>query len=193
MKIALDVESTLADVQSAFREEYEKRHGVEAEISETWGFDNVDYSKSEFFKITQSLWKNNYLSILPTEDELRTTTRELRDIAGQVDLVTGRQGADQNMKAWAEFVGVVYENFYSVPTQKGKSSLGYDVLIDDSPRHIDAINDDQYLFLYNQPYNQDEALTGESLPHNVTRIDNLSQCIVPITEIRDKDDDFNRV
>lgn len=185
MKIALDIESTLADIPAAFRDEYEKRHGERPEISTTWGFDNVSYDASTFHEITQSIWKHNSFKILPTEDPLSIPTRKIYETSSGVDLVTGRQGVEEKMRKWAEFQDVWFDDLISVSSQEEKADLGYDILIDDAPRHLRSLNDDQYLFLYNQPYNRNEPL-----PKNATRVDNLHQCELSLLEVRNEDGRF---
>ena len=185
MKIALDIESTLADIPAAFRDEYENRHGEKPDISTTWGFENVSYGADKFHKITQQIWEENSLKILPTEDPISIPTRKIYETANGVDLVTGRQGVEEKMRKWADFQDVWYDDLYSVSSQEEKADLGYDVIIDDSPRHIDTLHDDQYLFLYNQPYNR-----NYNLPKNASRVDNLHQCELSLLEVRTKDDRF---
>lgn len=185
MKIALDIESTIADVVSAFQEEYEERHGETPMENTTWEFENVGYDASTFFELTQSRWKHHHLDIPPTEEDVTISTRKIYEQADTVDLVTGRQGAEDHMKEWAEFYDIWYDDFKSVDSQEEKLEMDYDVLIDDSPKHIEALDEDQYLFFYTMPYNKDVLL-----PQNATRVDNLHQVEISLNQIRVRDDSF---
>lgn len=177
MNVALDIESTLADVATPFRNEYENRHGVRPEPWEEWDFEDAQFSFSDFMEITTSNWKHHLNAIPAMENGVMPKVHAIRELTDKVDIVTGRSGIDRQLRAWLDTKGVVYDNFVTVDSQEEKAEIGYQVLIDDCPKHVDNIYADQTLLLYNQPYNQ-HIKTGEM--ENVTRINSLTDAISKI-------------
>lgn len=152
--ISLDVESTITNILTPFREELKERTGKEIQDRIEWGFKNVDVSKDTFMEITSSNWKHKPLEIPPTEAGIHVPIMAIYDKAEKLDIVTGRQGFDEEIRTWLEYYSIPYDDFVVVQGQEAKADLGYDVLIDDSPKHVDAVSDDQRLILYDQPYNR---------------------------------------
>lgn len=168
--IALDVESTLADTGTPFRDEYESRNGWRPGEWTDWDFEDVDFDVREYLEITGHNWKHNTGDIPPTERNLAAKVFMLYEDAEYLDIVTGRKGFQEYIEAWLATQGVAYDDYVEVDGQAAKADLGYDIYIDDAPRHVDEIGDDQFLFLYDQPYNRDMEL-----PANAVRVRSLAQ------------------
>jgi len=155
MKISLDLESTLADIRTPFKDEYERRNGFRPAESDQWDFDNSEFDLREFLEITGHNWKHNVNEIPVTEKGLMAKTHEIYELVNQLDVVTGRWGHKKTMRAWLNTKGILFDDFIVVPNQDKKAGLGYDIYIDDCPKHADFLDTSQRLFLYDQPYNQD--------------------------------------
>jgi 5'(3')-deoxyribonucleotidase len=157
-KIALDVDSVLADVIVVWLDIFGDLYGqylTKHEVN-TWDFWkglNLTYDQfSYIFTKTWSQWKR----IPPTENGLAEKVRELQTI-GEVDIVTGRSlETVPNVKKWLEHEGIGYTEFVLVPPRSLKSELEYNVFIDDSPYNVvGAATSNRYSILYDQPWNQD--------------------------------------
>lgn len=157
-RVSLDLESTLADIATPFLDEYERRNSSRPNQWTDWGFGDADFTFREFMEITSSNWKHRAHQIPPTEKGLMMKINKLHSKADVVDIVTGRQGFSEIMQAWLNTHGIKFDNFRVVESQEQKSELGYDLLIDDCPKHAVEVNDDQTLYLYDQPYNRDVRL-----------------------------------
>jgi uncharacterized HAD superfamily protein len=179
MNIALDLESTLAEVATAFRNEYENRNGERPGVWTEWNFDDAEFSTDEFFEITTSLWKHESLSIPAIERNVSEKTLRLHKMANRLDIVTGRRGVTDGIEAWLRHQGVQYDDLVVVGQQTDKAELNYDVYIDDAPQHVNSVKDDQTLFLYDRPHNR--VIDGLEAK-NITRITKLEEVYPYIAE-----------
>lgn len=155
--VSLDIESTLAAVSAAFRDEYRERKGEEPEMWTDWGLGDSNVSVSDFMEITQSLWKHEPQTIEPTEQFIGPKVYGIYEHADSLDIVTGRRGARESLRAWLDMNGVVYDDLIVMGQGRSKADLDYDCYVDDRPALAEDIGSSQHLFLYDQPYNQDVA------------------------------------
>lgn len=160
--VSLDLESTLANISEPFKDEYERRNGVRPSQWTTWGFDDAEFDAREFMKITGSNWKRRANEIPVTEKGVMAKVHNLYKNVDRLDVVTGRKGHREIMKAWLDTHGIRYDEFVIADSQEAKADLGYDVYIDDCPMHSERLNDAQTFLLYDQPYNRDITLPDGS-------------------------------
>jgi hypothetical protein len=170
IRICLDVESTIADIYTPFAQQYEEEYGEKPEEHTEWGFGDSNVDIDEFMEMTSSNWKHRALDIPPEEDDLMLYANILDSLADVLDIVTGRRGFEDEIRNWLDYNGLAYNRFYEVSSQKKKADFGYDVIIDDCPKHVESINADQTLLLYDQPYNR-----NLNLPDNVFRIESIKE------------------
>ncbi len=158
MKIALDVDSVLADVIVTWLDVYREFSGrslKKAEVN-TWNFwKTLGLTRKQFEDIFTEAWVR-WERIPPTENNLAGTVKRLRRLH-TVDIVTGRTlNTVPDVKKWLSWQNIDYEQFVRVPTYTLKSSLEYDIFIDDSPLNIvGAADKNRHSILYDQPWNQD--------------------------------------
>ncbi|MFQ6134347.1 MAG: hypothetical protein ACE5KU_00840 [Nitrososphaerales archaeon] len=182
LKIALDVDSVLADVIITWLKVYQKLYGgrlKKADVN-TWDFwKKLNLSRRQFGDIFTETW-NRWEQIPPTEEDLAEKVIKLRAL-GTVDIVTGRSiETVPHVKEWLNRHNIEYEKFVRVPTNSFKGDLEYDVFIDDSPHNvIGAAGKNRYSLLYDQPWNQDVAAHP-----NIFRVKNLSEAIEVIKRLR---------
>lgn len=144
MKIALDVESVLANTNEAVLQSTDKID--REEIIGEW--DMSDEMWQVYCGVSDSVWRHNPQSIPPEEPML---DKYVGDIAkgNELHIVTARQYVDENVVWWLDHHGIEYENFVSTDTPKYE--LDYDVYIDDNPQMFGECR----LLLRDQPWNQD--------------------------------------
>lgn len=161
MKIALDVESVLADSNEAALQSTDALD--RAHILGEW--DLSDEQWCIYMGVTDAVWRHNPQFIPPEEPALDQYTSELSDIA-TVDVVTARQHVDEQVRWWLDEHGIVYDDFIS--TSRDKWEYDYDVFIDDNPEMAGHCT----LLLRHQPWNRDIVEDSET-----TRIYSLAEAV----------------
>jgi 5'(3')-deoxyribonucleotidase len=152
-KIAIDVEGVLADSYTFVRGE------VPEESMETWGFPSEEIKEQFLGRITKG-WKNEAESIPLVTDHAPHATRILNSLYN-VDIVTARTNADEQIISWLNDNNIHYNGFVSTKTYKER--LGYDVYIDDNPH---MVGEDTDLFLHDQPWNS--QVNAENRVYSIT-------------------------
>lgn len=175
LKIALDVDSVLADVIIPWNKNYTQQYGKILNKSDiiTWDFwKKLELNNKQFNEIFTITW-NHWRDIPPTEKNLNDKIKKLNEF-GIVDIVTGRSiKTVSNVKKWLDWQNIIYEKFIRVPSHSLKGNLPYDVFIDDSPYNvINAVEYNKYSILYNQPWNQQVKLNEK-----IFRVNNLNEAI----------------
>jgi len=166
MKVALDLESVLANTHQRLLDVYNERHDTKykPEDATYWGWVNDELE--DWFDIMQKEWEYDWHKIEP-EVNMDEVSKLLSDTDHTVDLVTGRFGVEEEMKKWLKMYGV-YENldsFVSIdPREESKLDLDYDIYIDDKGKMIEKSNKqgivedrlprDKFLYLVKQPWNR---------------------------------------
>jgi 5'(3')-deoxyribonucleotidase len=147
MRIAVDLDGTLAQTHEVFLEELERREGVSHSLEDirSWYFENVDFSTDTFHEIARENWTEKDIPLTDTEiPEHLSKLRKNHD----VDVVTARNDVPENeLKSWLRKKEVPFDSF---KVDKEKTHLGYDYLIDDSPTYI---GNGIKILLYHRPYN----------------------------------------
>ena len=164
MRIAVDLDGTLADIHTVFLEELEKQEGIthRFEDLETYYFDEAPFSVEKFHEIAKHNWKNREIPL--TDPSLPEELNKLSE-NHRVDIVTARGDVEKSvLKNWLTEKGVKFDSFIVDGT---KTHLEYDVLIDDSPKYI---GNGMKILLYDRPYNRNTE-TGE----NSWRVKNFSE------------------
>ncbi len=158
MKIALDLDGTLADIIGVWLTEYNSKNGkrLEYDSIDRWDFwIRLGYTPTRFFRELSNCWKRWHL-IKPIEERVGESVEELNKI-GRVDIVTARDAESSiYAKEWLRHNNIRYNNFVLVAKGSDKAELDYDVFIDDSPinaRKISSYN--KLVLLYDQPWNRD--------------------------------------
>jgi 5'(3')-deoxyribonucleotidase len=147
MRIAVDLDGTLAQTHEVFLEELEKRHGVSHSLGDirSWYFENVDFSTDTFHSIARENWRKKDIPL--TDEEIPEHLEELRK-RHTVDVVTARDDVPgEELKNWLENKKVPFDSF---KVDKEKTHLDYDFLVDDSPTYI---GNGMKILLYHRPYN----------------------------------------
>lgn len=142
-RIALDVESVLADTnEAALRssDSLDREH-----LLGEWNLS--DHQWQVYIGVTDAIWRHNPQFIPPEEPALDQYVSDLNK-RHQVDIVTGREHVDQQVKWWLDEHGIEYENFVSTGCAKYKFTE-YDVFVDDNPEMFGECR----LLLRHQPWN----------------------------------------
>lgn len=182
MKIAVDVDGVLADVIVTWLDIYNTEHhnSVKKDEVNHWDFfGSLGIDRVEFDRIFELAWKN-WRAIPPCETMLNQKVRDLSKI-GEVSIVTARSRASiPSVKAWLSDKLIFYSDMIVVDYGPLKSTLDFDVFIDDSPLNAKNIAESgKLVLLFDQPWNRD--IKGEGIvrisgfPEAIAAIDNLSK------------------
>ena len=145
--IALDVESVLADIHSAWITQYQKEFTID-NITD-WNFESLEKwneSLKTFLDETDNLWVNDSKKIPPMVPNLKEATKHLKPF----DIVTSRRTLGGIIE-WVEFHQIEYRAIVYVPDNK--ADLDYCMYVDDNPNLAAKLKDNQFLWLISQPYN----------------------------------------
>lgn len=144
-KIALDVESTLADSNEAALQSTDKLD--REQLLGEWDLD--DYTWQVYMGVTDAIWRHKPEVIPPEEPCLDEYVSALAE-DNEVHILTGREYVDEQIVWWLDHHGIEYDSFTS--TGDNKCDYDYDVFIDDNPR---MVGDCRRLFLRHKPWNAD--------------------------------------
>ncbi len=162
LKVALDIDGTLADVYSFIINEWNRLSGKSFKISDA---DDYNPSKSklqmpleEFLRIYDDAWNENAMEICPT-----VTEQELNRFANHfnVEIVTRRSSSTKDsLHKWLK------HNFPSLDFKvllvehiKDKLKLDHDIIIDDAPQiwtsfhQNDPLTESKWLYAPYRPWN----------------------------------------
>lgn len=158
-RIALDLDSVLADTMHPFIEELSriKKTQYRKDDIKNWNIDELfGITRLDVLHILNFIWNDdNWERIPPTEDFLGEKVNALKKY-GKVDILTViPENQVENSKKWLVYHGIPYDNYVRVPEGMKKSDFDYDVFIDDSLSNAEDIaNSGRTVFLYDQPWNR---------------------------------------
>lgn len=181
MKIAVDVDGVLADAIVVWLDIYNADHHNSLEKKDVKGWDffgTLNIDRKEFDRIFELAWKN-WRAIPLCEAMLDQKVKELSKV-GDISIVTARSTTSiPNVKAWLRDKKIFYNEMVVVDYGPLKSTLDYDIFIDDSPLNAkDIAKSGKLVLLYDQPWNQD--LEGEG----IIRVRGFGEAIDAITRLK---------
>ncbi|MHA2239215.1 MAG: 5' nucleotidase, NT5C type [Candidatus Hodarchaeales archaeon] len=167
--VALDVESVLADTHKGWITHYNKQFTL-ADITD-WDFNSLNEKWNEtletFLYETDKLWeKDPHIHIPPVVQDLKIATSHLKPF----DIVTSRKTLGGIIR-WINFHQIEYRAIVYIPD--GKAELNYPIYIDDNPNLASDLKQNQFLWLIDQPYNQDISDSSQ-----IKRVSSISEVIL---------------
>lgn len=144
MRIALDVESVLADSNEAALRSTDKLE--RSDISQEWNFDAETWQI--FMGVTDAVWRHNPQMIPPEEPAIDEYVSAMRE-NNEVHVLTAREHVDEQIVWWLDEHNISYDSFES--TNRPKWEYDYDIFIDDNPEMFGECR----LLLRHQPWNAD--------------------------------------
>ena len=180
MKIGLDLEVSLADVHIVWVRNYNLHNGTDHTVADInkWDFYKHPDTKfvitqKEFFDSFKKLWRESWEEIPLVEENICSILNVLQQ-KHIMDIVTKTVAAYESKEpilAWLKKNCVPYHNLITLPIEKSKLDLDYDLIIDDDPRLAEKAKQCQKrVLLYSCPWNQDVEDN-----HYMTRIHSFSE------------------
>jgi 5'(3')-deoxyribonucleotidase len=165
MKIALDIEDTLADTSRAFIQAYNEENNTSYTLKDIeWGLENetIPFGFEFYHQRIGELW-HHHEQIPPTEDDLSDKLAALAQLDGvEIDLVTARLNRPDEMKEWLKDQEIFQNEHYNeLITAEEKEQLDYDLYIDDNPK----MGASQLVF--DQPWNQHSDKSNQTRIHSL--------------------------
>jgi 5'(3')-deoxyribonucleotidase len=155
--LALDFDSVLAATQHvAFDLMLGPDHDYSYDDIEDWEWGFRQFGKNRYLSALWHAWTLRPSEIEPMEENLSQKVAALHS-KYNVHIVTAHPdhpGISEGKQQWLAEHGIGHEDFVVV-NMTSKSELGYDVFIDDNPNLPPECDDDQTVYLRDQPYNQD--------------------------------------
>lgn len=157
-RLSLDFDGVLAETHEAAFDLMlggEHEYSVEDISTWQWGVDRFGYDR-----YLTALWHVSQLrpdELQPIEANLPGRVAALHDHF-HVDIVTAhpeREGITEAKRSWLARHNVNYDELVVVPMGESKTGLDYDYFIDDKPTVPENAAEEQTVFLYDRPYNQD--------------------------------------
>lgn len=147
MRIALDIDHTLADLNPAIAQK--SNHFTEKELFDRDTFTDEDWQ--QYYYESQNVWENHWQDIPLYDEQAPNIIQLLQDMADTIDVVTSRSSVEENMRKWLDHHDIEYDSFKS--SVQDKSSLGYDMYIDDSAKVATGLRAGQ-CFLIHREWNE---------------------------------------
>lgn len=166
MKIAVDIEETVADVDGAMLEAWNFRYGTDYEKSDmdSWDWVREELEYWRFMQLVDDLWVHAAHTIEMLDVAAPTVLRKMVDEGHGVDFVTARTGVETQMQRWLKRNGFesAYFGFVSIEPEESKAELDYEVFIDDNPRLTEELYDYQHQYLIERSYNYGKRVEIET-------------------------------
>lgn len=197
MRIATDLDSTLAQTIPAMLRLYNRKYGTNysKDIISDWEFwkvlpelrdMKVSKAKDKVYRLMEKAWEDwEYMEPEPGAVE---AMHRLAAEGYEIDIVTGRKGTSREiLEAWLRKHDIPYEDLIIVvgrqekKTGEQKADMPYSVFIDDNPFQADAMKDhpDKTLLLFAQPWNRNYPMT-----ENVIRVYDWPDALRKLTRSR---------
>lgn len=178
MKIAVDLDGTLADLHKAMNE-----------LSDHFDDDSFlswEKEDDELFRYeARRVWNDHWDSIEPTEPNVNQKTEAL-NYTHDVDIVTNCVANRDVILSWLDKHSVVYDDLVMArKTGRRKRNLEYDVYVDDKPGMVGTV-DCQYVPM--RPWNE-TIRTGDDDTHyrrlSETPLSDASPLVIHIASLND--------
>jgi len=173
IKLAIDLDSVLADTMVVWAEEFNKRNNssITKENIISWDISKIlNISITEVSDIFTYIWDKRWLDIPSTEPSIGNIVSNLHDKGFRISILTKRyRSSVSNVIKWLDLHKIHCDDLLFVYDDIPKTDYPFDILVDDAPINFSDIVSPRIGVLFNQPWNK-----NFSWP---VRIDSLSQIL----------------
>lgn len=167
MKLALDLESVLADTNEVALQSTDKLDPEHFE--DGWGLSDKQWET--YVKVTDAAWRHNPQSIPPEEENIDRYVSKLREAGNEIHILTAREWVDEQILWWLEEKEIEYDSFES--TSSPKHEYDYDIFIDDNPELWGECR----LLLRDQPWNNHIDTSSSRSSHRIYSLEEVNKFI----------------
>ena len=162
MRIAIDVDDTIAVFGSAFTKFLREKHDIRLRVDEM-----REYNTEKILGITKDRLTEYFLEMekVGVIAELKAVInathyiKKLRKEGHEIIILTSRIFSNKVTFKWLADNNIEYDKFYR--RFGDKSSINYDILVDDNPKHIMACEEKRvYSIVVSHPWNQSMSVRG---------------------------------
>lgn len=172
-KLAIDLDSVLADTMVVWAEEFNKRNNssITKDNIISWDISKVlNISITEVSDIFTYIWDKRWLDIPSTEPSIGNIVSNLHDKGFRISILTKRyRSSVSNVIKWLDLHKIHCDDLLFVYDDAPKTDYPFDILVDDAPINFSDLVSPRIGVLFNQPWNK-----NFSWP---VRIDSLSQIL----------------
>lgn len=157
--LAVDIDATMADIQSVFIKLAKERHGVDVKYEDIngWNFWMEKVGTPQTWQIFKDIWVDHWEEVQPTEPDVQDSLYKALGMGYEITVVTGTQKeCIPFVSKWLDRQKVPYKSLVGLFSGQSKYDFPWTVLIDDNPNLLKDIDKhrDRKLFLYDQPWNR---------------------------------------
>lgn len=172
-KLAIDLDSVLADTMVIWVEEFNKRNNssITKDNIISWDISKIlDISITEVSDIFTYIWDKRWVDIPSTEPSIGNIVSNLHSKGFRISILTKRyRSSVSNVIKWLDLHKIHCDDLLFVYDDAPKADYPFDILVDDAPINFSDLAHPRVGILYNQPWNK-----NFSWP---VRIDSLSEVI----------------
>lgn len=185
IKIAVDLDGVVWDtipplldlINKKYKTSYAKKDVTKWGFYKDWGIKDKHFWKL-FEKCAEKVKEFKLI------DTLIPSILFFLHCDNQVDIVTSSVATTEALYEALRIKGITeefhYDKLVHLEKVSNKEELGYDIYIDDKPAMAEKIKEDQFLLLFDQPWNRD--IETEKL-YNVTRVRTWREVFIYIKDI----------
>lgn len=157
-KLAIDLDSVLADTMVVWAEEFNKRTNssitkdniVSWDISET-----LEISIDEVSDIFTYIWNKRWQDIPSTEPSIGNIVSKLHSKGFRISILTKRyRSSVSNVIKWLDLHKIHCDDLLFVYDDTPKTDYPFDILVDDAPINFNELLYPRMGILFNQPWNK---------------------------------------
>ena len=157
-KLAIDLDSVLADTMVVWAEEFNKRNNssitkdniVSWDISET-----LEISIDEVSDIFTYIWNKRWQDIPSTEPFIGNIVSKLHSKGFRISILTKRyRSSVSNVIKWLDLHKIHCDDLLFVYDDTPKTYYPFDILVDDAPINFNELLYPRMGILFNQPWNK---------------------------------------
>lgn len=160
--LAVDLDATLADVQTVFMKLAKERFGVVAAYEDIthWDFWFQRIPKDEAWRIFRDIWVLHHDEVQATEDNIGSRLYQALGRGYEIAIITSTQKECLPFAIrWLDKHGIPYKSITGLYNAQSKYDYPWNAIIDDNPKIAkDACRfPERQVFLRDQPWNREVA------------------------------------
>lgn len=157
--LAVDLDATLADVQTVYLKLAKERFGIDFNYDDVdnWNFwfDRIPHDQA--WKIFRDIWVDHSQEVEPTEDNLSSKLFQALGMGYEISIITSTQKEClPNAIRWLDRNNIPYKSITGLYNGQNKFEYPFNAIIDDNPSIAKkaCTYPERQVFLRDQPWNR---------------------------------------
>lgn len=157
-RIALDLDSVLADVVVIWIDEYNKRKNTNLtkEFIKEWDIHTIlPIEFIDVHNLFNYVWENRWKDIPPIGNSLKQTILNFHNDDNKISILTRRDRKTVSFVAkWLDYHEIYSDDLLFIYDSTPKSYYPFDILVDDAPINLKDIEPPRMGIVFDQPWNR---------------------------------------